>query len=175
MKTKYAFIVLTGLLFGLSACKKGDLVNPPSGSIVGKWFVQKEEIKEISGGVAKALDTVYNASAFTTHDYFQFNQDGTAVVSTSGDFTISGEATFSNGAGDVIYGGNTYTYTVSGSLLTLTSTFLHPTPNLTPTGPETDTILLLNGSNLILEQSTGSGSSPEVTTITYYTKATGAN
>lgn len=165
MKAIYSLTFMAGLILCLFACKKDNTLNA---SIVGKWYVNKEEIKEVTGGVSKVLDTTYSGNAFTTADYFQFNSDGTASLSTSGDFEVYGKATATDGAGNIIDGKDAFTYSVSGSLLTLTSTFFHPTPNSVVSAPATDTIVLLDANNLILQSTIGQNSLPEITYITYY-------
>src|ERR1700733_7524181 len=97
MKATYSLITIATLTLCLFACKKN---NTPNASIVGKWYVNKEEIKEVTGGVSKVLDTTYSGNAFTTADYFQFNSDGTASLSTSGDFEVYGKATATDGSGN---------------------------------------------------------------------------
>ena len=168
MKTKLLLIVIAGLQLCLFSCKK-DLSAGYSASIVGKWYVNKEEITGEYGGLNQKLDTIYNGGSFNTNDYFQFNSDGTASVSSSGDFEVNGKAVSTDGSGNVINGTNQFTYTISGSALTLTSTFLHPTPNSTNTWPVIETIELLDAKNLVLFY-TLQGAGTTFTYKTYYTK-----
>jgi hypothetical protein len=169
MKVKYSLLVIIGLMPCLYTCNK-DTSGSIQGSIVGKWYVNKEEIKEITGGISKVLDTTYTGTAFNTNDYFQFNSDGTASLSSSGDFEIYGKTTGTDGSGNPINGTNMFDYHISGSILSLTSTFLHPTTCCGAIVPVTDTILHLDANTLILRSSTGSNSLPEITTDTYYTR-----
>lgn len=166
MKIIYAIVTLASAL-SLSACKKGGAVVP-AGSIVGKWYVVKEELKEITGGVSKTLDTIYTAAAFNTNDYFQFNRDSTAVQSSSGDFTIWGKSVFTTGQGSIIFGTNTYIYSLSGQTLTLKSTFLHPTPNSIIPDHAIEIILFLDGKNLTIRSSSDPAVVPQLITDTYY-------
>ncbi|WP_295677389.1 hypothetical protein [uncultured Mucilaginibacter sp.] len=149
MKTKLLLLMLAGLQLCLFSCKK-DLSTSNSTSIVGKWYVNKEEVTAEYGGLSQKLDTIYNSASFNSNDFFQFSSRDSASVSSSGDFEVNGKAVFTDGAGTVINGINKFTYTVSGTVLTLTSTFLHPTANSTNPGPFTKTIELLDTNNLVL-------------------------
>jgi hypothetical protein len=169
MKAKYLFIA-TGLLLCFSACKKNLTDNLVNGSIVGKWFVNKLTIQQKAINNGAVADTTYIGTALNTHDYFQFNSDSTASVSSSGIFSVSGKGTATDGTGAPIYGTNQYTYRIAGSLLILTSTFLHPTPCCGATGPDTETIIQLDANNLVLQDTDNTGTYI-ITTNTYYTRS----
>ncbi len=168
MKAKYLFIA-TCLLLCLSACKKDITDNVLNGSIVGKWFVNKLTIQQKAINNGSAADTTYTGTAFNTHDYFQFNSDSTASVSSSGIFSISGKGISTDGTGTPVYGTNQYTYRISGSILTLASTFIHPTPCCGLAGPDTETIIQLDANNLVLQDTANTGTYI-ITTDTYYTR-----
>jgi hypothetical protein len=168
MKAKYLFIAAC-LLLCISACKKDITSNVLNGSIVGKWFVNKLTIQQKTINGSTVADTTYTGTAFNTHDYFQFNSDSTASVSSSGIFNVSGKGTATDGTGTPVYGTNQYKYSISGSLLILTSTFLHPTPCCGATGPDTETIIQLDANNLVLQDMANTGTYI-ITTDTYYTR-----
>jgi hypothetical protein len=66
MKAQSILPILTGLLFGLYACKKSDNIADP-GSIVGKWNVVNIEDEGVNH-VGKA------------GDYFLFGSDGSLTI-----------------------------------------------------------------------------------------------
>ena len=167
MKVKYLLLIITGLMIGLSACKK-DNKGSEQAAIVGQWFVNKLTIQQQTISTGAVTDTTYNSTAFNTYDYFQFNNDGTASVSFSGIFGINGKGTATNGAGDPVYGTNQYKYNISGSELILTSTFIHPTICCGLDGPVTETIIQLDALNLVL-RTISINTSYKTITDTYYT------
>jgi hypothetical protein len=65
MKTIRAFLILTGLLFCLYACKKDSNTNP--GSIIGKWNVVSIETSGVS-------------HAGQPGDYYQFTANGALYI-----------------------------------------------------------------------------------------------
>ncbi|BAU53022.1 hypothetical protein [Mucilaginibacter gotjawali] len=168
MKTKLLLILIAGLQLCLFSCKK-DFSASNSGSIIGKWYVNKEEVTAEYGGLNQKLDTIYNNVSFNSNDFFQFSSRDSALVSSSGDFEVNGKAVFTDGAGTVINGINKFTYNVSGTVLTLSSTFLHPATNSTNPGPVTETIELLDTKNMVLFY-TLQGAGATFTYRTYYTK-----
>jgi len=168
MKVKYLLLIITGLMIGLSACKK-DNKGSEQAAIVGQWFVNKLTIQQQTISTGAVTDTTYNSTAFNTYDYFQFNNDGTASVSSSGIFDINGKGTATNGAGDPVYGTNQYKYNISGSELILTSTLLHPTTCCGLDGPATEIITQLDALTLVL-RTISINTSYKTITDTYYTK-----
>ncbi len=170
MTTKYPTLFFAGLLLCLTACKKND--NIINAQLVGKWNVNKIVIHIVSSAssLGAVHDTTYSGSAFNASDYMQFNSNYTASLSTSGDFSYSGKATFTDGAGNPGIGGNTYIYSVSGNLITLKSTLLVPGANNFVDEPLIDTIVALDANTLILKNSM-SYTDITLTTETYYTRA----
>ena len=164
MKPKLTLLLIILLSLSLPACKKD---NSPSATIIGKWYVAKMEIKQTS--VTESLkDTTYTGNNFNTNDNFQFNKDGTALSSASAYFSIDGIS--HPMVEDAVNGiGINFTYNISGTVLVLNSTLMHPTPCCSAVGPLTETVILLNAKTLVL-QNVQKNTDFDVTTTTYYTK-----
>ncbi|MDF2433203.1 MAG: hypothetical protein JWP44_2834 [Mucilaginibacter sp.] len=170
MKAKCLLILLAALLPNLYSCKKDNTAVTNSSLIEGKWFVNKIVIHQALFTVVNGnKDTTYTGSAFNTNDYFQFNSNHTAVESFSAEFTISGKTTITDGAGHSVAGGNSFKYSIAGSILTLTSTLIVPQFSDTSTGPATEAIIQLDANNLVLRR-VQVGLETSTTTDTYYTR-----
>jgi len=168
MKAVYALIIVAALIVCLFACNKGgNDINP--NDIVGKWYENKLKIKQQTIGTGAIADTTYLSSNFTAGDYFQFNNDATAVISNDGTiFSVNGASI----ADHLPAGGQLYfrSYSVKGSVLTLQVGFIPTCLNCSQPGPFTETILLLDAANLVIQAPPDTVNNNITTTITYYTK-----
>jgi hypothetical protein len=171
MKTNY-LLVLICLMLCLSACKKANVevaVNPSD--IVGKWYENKLNVSKqlISGGAV--TDTTYLSNSFTTADYFQFNSDSTAIISSSGGVLILNDFVFEVFGGGV-NGGQLYfqSYTLKNSTLTLRVAPIPTASNGSQPGPISETILQLDANNLVIQGAQDTSKNYKVTTVTYYKK-----
>jgi hypothetical protein len=77
MKHKYLLLIITGLTLGFVACKKENDKYP----IVGKWQQIKLRLYMLDSNNTILYDTTY-LQPFTSLDYAQFNNNGTAVIGT---------------------------------------------------------------------------------------------
>jgi hypothetical protein len=168
MKAAHALIIVAALTVCLFACNKGvSDINP--NDIVGKWYENKLNIKQQTIGTGAVADTTYLSNNFTAGDYFQFNSDATAVISNDGTiFNVNGKS-IANGSPT---GGQLYfrSYSVKGPVLTLQIGFIPTCLNCSQPGPSTETILLLDAANLVIQAPPDTVNKNITTTITYYTK-----
>jgi len=84
----YLFLLATLLIVGFSACKKNDSTEE---RVLGKWFVEKREIKTTRDGRSSVYDY-----PVTPADYFSFKKDNTFLrsfdgVVSSGSYLILGD------------------------------------------------------------------------------------
>ena len=172
MKTRHLLLIIIAALLTCGAgCKKegSKKTSAITSAIVGRWYVTKEEVSGETGGLAIKLDTIYNSSAFDTGDYAQFLGDGTAVISSSGGFELTGKTVVTDGSGKVVDASNQYNFSVAASTLTLKSTLNFPNANTLP-NPRIETIVQLNNTTLVLTYTITNNTGMTVTYKTYYTR-----
>ena len=168
MKAACTLIAIAVLTICLSACNKGGSnINP--NDIVGKWYESKLSIKQQTIGTGAIADTTYLSNNFTVQDYFQFNNDNTALISYDGTiFNVSGKS-IANGSPN---GGQLYfrSYAVKGTALTLQVGFVPTCFGCSQPGPFTETILQLDANNLVIQALPDTVNNNITTTVTWYTK-----
>ncbi len=170
MKTRYLlFVIIAAFLTGAAGCKKEGQKNTTAitSAIVGRWYVNKEEITGTLGGLDQQLDTVYNGSAFDTGDFAMFLDNGTAVISSSGGFELTGKTVVTDGSGKVVDASKQYNFGVSASTLTLKSTLQLPNANTLP-NPRIETIVQLDNTTLVLTYTITNNTGMTVTYKTWY-------
>src|ERR1700709_699275 len=96
MKFKYLFII-AGLALFITTCKKDKQTMLSSHALVGTWFLTKQNFHISVNGLS--ADTTYSGGSFTGNDYFQFNRDGTALLSESDFYTLTGKNDVTNRQG----------------------------------------------------------------------------
>jgi hypothetical protein len=79
MKTKYSFLIVTGLMFCLYACKKhcdtAFMTNTRTSLIIGKWNIVRDTVY---AGVNTGADpAIYIGQP---GDYFDFSEDGNVYI-----------------------------------------------------------------------------------------------
>lgn len=78
MKHKYMLFTFAVLLLCIEACKTSG-VNPQSKArIVGKWFLNKHDLKLIRDSVQVGFSS---KTSFTDDDFAQYFADGTGIIS----------------------------------------------------------------------------------------------
>jgi len=171
MKTRYLLLIIAALLTCAAGCKKEGKKNTSviTSAIVGRWYVNKEEVTGTMGGLAKQMDTVYNSNAFDTGDYALFVDNGTAVISSSGGFELTGKTVVKDGSGNVVYASNQYNFSLSATTLTLKSTLQFPNANTLP-NPRIETIVQLDNTTLVLSYTITNNAGMTVTYKTYYVR-----
>lgn len=112
MKIKYILLMIAGVAFSLTACKKNNQ-NPNAtvnnATLLGKWNeVKLYSSQTNSSGVVS--DTTITAG-FSASDYAQFNNDYTVNI-----FQSAGNPAPGSASPDYI-SMNTYNYAISGSLI----------------------------------------------------------
>lgn len=97
MKNNYKLLLVIAGVTAITACSKKNNSSPTSSAIVGKWAIVSDTIRTYKA--TTLVETDVN-DELTAADFAQFNSNG------SGSTTESGIST-------------NFTYTVSGSILTL--------------------------------------------------------
>jgi hypothetical protein len=167
MKAKYFLFLITALALVINACHKDKPVSAP---LVGKWYEVKEEIKEVTGGISKPLDTIYTGSVFTANDYIEFDNNGTAVIAAADIFNIGGSIPVKDGSGKPTVSTTYFNFYVDATVLTLNSTTLFNTACCGNVKTETEKIDQLDANTLVLHTNSAPGTIPQMTTETYFTR-----
>jgi|GEM_PF-4401528 len=190
MKTKYALIIISGVMLFCYACTKTRNVvpvvikskstsktldtafttTPITGSIIGKWHVNKERLQVLTTSTGAITDTTYTGSTFNADSYYQFNSDSTATFSQNASFFTS-EVIQINGSQQTATR-LIFLYNVAGSILTVSYKYGLPWPSNYNSGPYPLTIIQLDTNTLVLHGviSTMNGSSKAVLDV-YLTRA----
>jgi hypothetical protein len=168
MKTNYYLVVTAGLMLALASCKK-DNTNVPNNQLVGKWYVNKLNIKDQAIGIGIVTDTTYLSNNFTIDDYFKFNSNSTSAISGYGTFFHGFDINKTTAESEI-----PFSYVVKGSTLTLQSLWV-PSCFAGSNGCSipifTETILQLDAHNLVIRDvQQASNATHKITTDTYYTR-----
>jgi len=78
MKHKYILLIFTVLLLCLSACKTSNVKPQAKMTIVGKWFLNKHDLKLIRDSVQVGFSS---KTTFTDDDFAQYFDNGTGLIS----------------------------------------------------------------------------------------------
>ena len=194
MKTNHALIIISGVIMFFYACTKTGLpvankstskststsksktldtaftVAPITASIIGKWYVNKQRVQELTTSTGVVTDTTYSGGTFNTNSYYQFDSDSTATF-TQGTIFFTSSATLVDGSSQTVTR-VIFLYNVTGSILTLKYKYGLPLSSNTNGGPYPLTIIQLDANTLVLHgiNSTVNGSSKTVLDV-YLTRA----
>jgi len=166
MKIKNLLIITLGLTLFCCACTKNSQLAPVkakpvetaldtafttgsiTASIIGKWYVNKERRQILKTKTGIITDTTYNASFFTSGDFYEFNSDSTATF-TQGTTFFSASVTQVSGSTKTVYR-TLFTYKVSGPTLTIAYKYGISLPSSANPGPYPETIVQLDANNLVI-------------------------
>jgi len=166
MKTKYALIIISGVMLFCYACTKTRNVvpvvikskstsktldtafttTPITGSIIGKWYVNKERLQVLTTSTGAITDTTYTGNTFNADSYYQFNSDSTATF-TQGTIFFTSAATLVDGSNQTTTR-LAFFYNVTGSILTIKDKDEIPVSSDTFQGPYPLTIVQLDANTL---------------------------
>ncbi|MGZ4030518.1 MAG: hypothetical protein ACXVP6_16600 [Bacteroidia bacterium] len=168
MKTKYALIIISGVMLFCYACTKTKNVvpvvikskstsktldttfttTPVTASIIGKWYINKARLQVLTTSTGAVTDTTYTGSAFNADSYYQFNSDSTATFSQNASFFTS-EVIQINGTQQIATR-LIFLYNVTGSILTVSYKYGLPWPSAYNSGPYSLDIVQLDANTLVL-------------------------
>lgn len=150
MKTKITLLVITALSLCLYACQKED----QTASIVGKWQLRQVDIKQENlrsmTPMASMKDTVYGGSLLTADNFLQFNADKTGTQQANVYYNVDSLVNIKDYSGHVTTNTAHFTYSLSASTVTLTSTDYFPGEARVSLAPRVFTIVKLDAHNLVL-------------------------